>query len=352
MDFGIALAPAADSWKTVQRAEELGFSHAWLYDTQLLCADVFVAMALAAANTRRITIGPGVLVPSNRIAPVAANGLASLSKLAPGRIALGIGTGFTARLTMGQGPMKLSALREYLRVVRGMLRGETVEWTDEHATPHKVRFLNPEAGLIDIEPPIPVHLSAFAPRARAMAARECEGWMNFVTVVPMALHELEEMKAACAAVGRAPETLYKTGFTLGCVLRPGEDANCPRARAQAGPLAVVLFHGVIEGTIRGAILPAELQAAVAEYRTLYETYEPPDARYLRLHTGHLIFVRPEEERFLSDALIRMSTFTAGRDELVDRVRMLRDAGYQQLAVQLVPGHEDAMDDWMDVFSRV
>ena len=84
MDFGIALAPAADSWKTVQRAEQLGFSHAWLYDTQLLCADVFVAMAVAAANTERITIGPGVLVPSNRIAPVAANALASLSKLAPG----------------------------------------------------------------------------------------------------------------------------------------------------------------------------------------------------------------------------------------------------------------------------
>jgi hypothetical protein len=30
----------------------------------------------------------------------------------------------------------------------------------------------------------------------------------------------------------------------------------------------------------------------------------------------------------------------------------RDAGYQQLAVQLVPGHEDTMADWMEVFSRV
>ena len=173
MDFGIALAPAADAWKTVQRAEALGFSHAWLYDTQLLCADVFVAMALAAANTRRITIGPGVLVPTNRIAPVAANGLASLSKLAPGRIALGIGTGFTARLTMGLGPMKLSALRDYLHVVRGMLRGETVEWAHEGAR-RKIRFLNPDAGLIDIASSIPngptaVRRSAarWAPQPRA-----------------------------------------------------------------------------------------------------------------------------------------------------------------------------------------
>jgi hypothetical protein len=75
MEFGIALVPAADSWTTVQRVEALGFSHAWLYDTQRLCADVFVAMALAAANTRRITIGPGALVPSNRIAPVSRRAL-------------------------------------------------------------------------------------------------------------------------------------------------------------------------------------------------------------------------------------------------------------------------------------
>jgi hypothetical protein len=33
------------------------------------------------------------------------------------------------------------------------------------------------------------------------------------------------------------------------------------------------------------------------------------------------------------------------------VRALRDAGYQQLAVQLVPGQEAAMEDWMEVFQR-
>jgi 5,10-methylenetetrahydromethanopterin reductase len=351
MDFGIALAPGADAWKTVQRAEALGFSHAWFYDTQLLCADVFVAMALAAANTSRIRIGPGVLVPTNRIAPVAANGLASLNRLAPGRIVLGVGTGFTARLTMGLKAMKLSELREYLRVVRGMLGGETVEWVHEGER-RKIRFLNPEAGLVRIDDPIPVHLSAFAPKARAMAARECDGWMNFITVLPMALSELGEMNATCRAGGREPDSLYKTGFTLGCVLRPGEDAGSPRARAQAGPLAVVLFHGLMEGAIRPDILPAELRPAAAAYRTVYESYEPADARYLRLHAGHLMWVRPEEERFLTPDLVRLSTFTGPRDELVLRVRALRDAGYQQLAVQLVPGHEEAMDDWADLFARV
>ena len=42
MDFGIGIATSGDSWKLAQRAEELGFTHAWFYDTQMLPADCFV----------------------------------------------------------------------------------------------------------------------------------------------------------------------------------------------------------------------------------------------------------------------------------------------------------------------
>jgi 5,10-methylenetetrahydromethanopterin reductase len=351
MDFGIALAPGADAWRWVARAEGLGFSHAWLYDTQLLCADFFVAAAVAAAKTSRIRIGPAVLVPTNRIAPVAANGLASLSALAPGRIDFGVGTGFTARLTMGLGAMPLAELREYLRVVRGMLAGETVEWSHEGQR-RKIRFLEPHAGLIDISHRIPLHLSAFAPKARALAAEIADGWMNFITIPAMATYEIGAMVDTCREAGRDPATLYKTGFTLGCVLRPGEDMTSTRARAQAGPLAAVLFHGLIEGAIKATLLPPDLQAALAEYRKVYATYEPADARYLQLHAGHLMRIRPEEERFVTPELIAGTTFTGTSEDLRDRVRALRDAGYDQLAVQLVPGHEDAIDDWAQLFERV
>ena len=73
MEFGISLASEVDSWKWVRRAEELGFTHAWFNDSQLLDADLFVSMTLAAANTEKIRLGTSVLVPSNRIAPVTAN---------------------------------------------------------------------------------------------------------------------------------------------------------------------------------------------------------------------------------------------------------------------------------------
>src|SRR5881392_2400291 len=117
MDFGIALAPGVDAWKVVRRAEQLGFTHAWFHDTQMLCADVFVAMALAAAHTAKIVLGTGVLVPSNRIAPVAANAFASLNRLAPGRIVFGVGTGFTARRAMGFGAIKVKDMETYVHQV-------------------------------------------------------------------------------------------------------------------------------------------------------------------------------------------------------------------------------------------
>ncbi len=60
MDYGIADIIAADSWKLVRRAEQLGFSPAWFYDSLLFVADISVAMAAASrpqrffAKTRRV----------------------------------------------------------------------------------------------------------------------------------------------------------------------------------------------------------------------------------------------------------------------------------------------------------
>src|SRR5436305_10543530 len=125
MRFAIAVATDAESWRVVRRAEELGFTRAWFYDTQMLSADPFVAMAAAALKTSRIRLGTGVLVPSNRIAAVTANAFATLNGMAPGRIDFGIGTGFSARRAMGLNAVKLADMEEYVRVVYGLLNHET-----------------------------------------------------------------------------------------------------------------------------------------------------------------------------------------------------------------------------------
>ena len=108
MEFGIGIPTSGESWKVAQRAEELGFTHAWFYDTQMLVGDPFVAMGAAALKTSRIRLGTGVLVPTNRIPAVTASAFATLNAMAPGRIDFGVGTGFSARRAMGLGAMKLA----------------------------------------------------------------------------------------------------------------------------------------------------------------------------------------------------------------------------------------------------
>ncbi|MBM4335886.1 MAG: LLM class flavin-dependent oxidoreductase [Deltaproteobacteria bacterium] len=346
MDFGIALASTTESWRAAKRAEALGFKYAWFYDTQLLNPDVFVCMALAARETKRIRLGTGVLIPSNRISPVAANGLATLAKLAPGRIDFGVGTGFTGRRTMGQDAIKLAEMERYIAEVRGLLRGETVEALLE-GEKKKIRFLNPELGLIHLGAEIPLHLSAFGPNARALVAKLGAGWAFFSGAQAPALGALAGMQASWKSAGRS-ESLYANLFTLGCVLAPGERPTSKRALAQAGPLAAVLFHDLVErstlGEVMGA-LPPFLSDAVGRYAEMYQKYEPADARWLAVHRGHLMFVRPEERPFLTRELIEAFTFTGRPDALRGRVEELRDAGYAQLTIQLVEGQESALADW-------
>jgi len=347
MDFGIAVATGADSWKVAQRAEELGFTHVWFYDSQMLCADCFVAMGAAAVKTSRIRLGTGVVIPSNRIAPVAAGALASLNKLAPGRIDFGVGTGFTGRRAMGLGAMRLADLEAYIHTVYALLREETVE-AEIEGHRRKIRFLNPELGLINTRDPIPLHVSAYGPRAQALTARLGAGWLYFLAGVDGGRRALAEMRAAWTAAGHTTP-LSAVGFALGCVLADGEPSDSPRAMAQAGPRAAVLLHRAADEALAGlpntSAVPASVADEVAGYVDVARRFEPPDARYLMNHRGHLVFVKPEERRFVTATLIRETTFTATEAVLKDRVAALRDTGYTQLAVQLVPGQERAIEDW-------
>ena len=348
MDFAIAVPSAADSWKIVRRAEELGFAEAWFYDTQMLCADCFVAMAAAAMHTSRIRLGTGVLVPSNRIAPVAAAAFASLNALAPGRIDFGVGTGFTARRAMGWGAMTLAAMEAYIGQVMGLLANGSVDFTMEGET-HPIRFLNPELGLIDTRDPVGLHVSAYGPRSRALTARLGAGWLNFIGVPSSGINELNAMQAAWAKAGRAPDALRATAFALGCILEDGEAFDSPRALAEAGPRAAVLLHRAADEALAGlpntSKVPDSVAEEVAGYVALARDFTPAEARYQKNHRGHLLFVKPEERPFVTAELIRRTTFTGTAATLRDRIGALRDAGYSQFAIQVLPGHEAALEEW-------
>jgi 5,10-methylenetetrahydromethanopterin reductase len=298
-----------------------------------------------------------VLVPSNRIAPVTANAFATLNKLAPGRIDFGVGTGFTARRAMGMDAIKLAELAEYIRVVYGLLREETVE-AELEGQRRKIRFLNPELGLINTKNPIALHVSAYGPKARAFVAKMGVGWLNFVGDLQSACAQLEDFQGNWAAAGHARSDLSAVAFSVGCVLRPGEPYDSPRAIAQAGPRAALYLHRAADEALAGlrnsSPTDASVQEAVRGYVQLARGFQPEDARYLTNHRGHLLFVRPEERPFVTADLMRTASFTATEKELIERIGAMHDAGYTQFTVQITHGQESAIEDWArikDAFRR-
>jgi 5,10-methylenetetrahydromethanopterin reductase len=348
MKFAIAIPTAADSWRVVRRAEELGFSRAWFYDTQMLSADPFVAMAAAALKTTTIRLGTGVLIPSNRLAAVAANAFASLNRLAPGRIDFGVGTGFTGRRAMGLGAIRLADMEEYIRIVIALLRGETVDAKIEGKR-RLIRLLNPELGLINTNDPIGLFIAATGPRARALTARLGASWISTIGNAEEAKAALRAMQAQREAAGHGAAALEAVVLTGGAILDEGEPADSPRAIAQAGPRAAMLLHRAADEVLAGfpntTPIPPALTVTVARYVELARNFRPQGAHYLENHRGHLMFVKPEERPYITAELIRLTTITGTEREIKDRVGALFAAGYSEIAFQIIPGQEHALEDW-------
>jgi 5,10-methylenetetrahydromethanopterin reductase len=196
----------------------------------MLVGDPFVAMGAAALKTSRIRLGTGVLVPTNRIPAVTASAFATLNAMAPGRIDFGVGTGFSARRAMGLGAMKLADMEEYIQVVYALLNGEMTEAEVDPGVWKKLKFLNPELGLINIKDPIRLPISALGPKGRQMTARHGAAWKTVMSGVDDGLAALNGMRETWAASGRAAGELYSSAWIWGCLLRDGETLDSPRVR--------------------------------------------------------------------------------------------------------------------------
>ena len=162
MEISCAFPTALDSPEHVALAEELGYDRAWLYDTPQQSPDVWMTLAMAAERTERIGLGPGVLVPSLRHPMVNAAATATLAALAPGRVAVAFGTGFSGRRAMGYRAIPWAFMDSYIRAYRGLLRGETIEWEGA-----RMRMLHPPGHAA----PRPVEVPIIIARAGAQGCR-------------------------------------------------------------------------------------------------------------------------------------------------------------------------------------
>src|SRR5690242_21912171 len=131
MKFGFCVMADIDEIGFFPHAEALGYDSVWVADSQMLFSDCYAVLALAARQTTRLRLGPGTAICGTRIPPVQVAAVATLNRLAPGRVHLAVGTGNTAMRTMGQRPMRIADYDAYLGVLAALPRGEAVDYAYE-----------------------------------------------------------------------------------------------------------------------------------------------------------------------------------------------------------------------------
>jgi 5,10-methylenetetrahydromethanopterin reductase len=207
----------------IRDVEAAGFDGVGVLDSQLLCRDTFVTLGLAAARTSRLMLFPAVTNPFTRHVSVLASAVRSVDELAPGRVEVVIGTGYTSAHTIGRGPATLAEMRACIVALRALLAGERVDFG---ATSGRLAYASGRH--------IPVLMAASGPKAIELAGEVADGVMLSVGFHPGIVD---------AVLGHLAEGARRGGRTLDDLeimwtVRVGIAATTAEARRQARPNVV------------------------------------------------------------------------------------------------------------------
>jgi 5,10-methylenetetrahydromethanopterin reductase len=300
-----AFATSLDSHEHARIAETLGYERAFFYDSPALYPDVWVQLCRAAERTERIVLGPGVLIPSLRHPMVTASAIGTLASIAGAeRTMVGIGSGFTGRLSMGKRPVPWAKVKEYVLVVAALLRGEEVEW---------------DGGIMQM----------LAPNDRYAPARPIDVPWVVAANGPKGYGVTRELGAEVLTI-LVPNPDFASSVILdfGTVLEDGEDPGSDRVVDAAGHGLSVVLHWAVEHGVIDELLPERGHEWAAAYDDV-----PKEKRHLALHDRHLVAVNERDRPFVTGELMVKGGLALTASEWRDKLAKLEAAGSTEIAYQ-------------------
>jgi 5,10-methylenetetrahydromethanopterin reductase len=345
MDFGFVFMGDVHIHGDVKYAEDKGFSHAWLYDSQMLGSEVYASLALCADRTDKIILGPGVTNPKSRIAPLSACGMATINSVAPGRVVMGIGTGNTTRRTMGMPAAKVAELEDHIRVCKGLFNGEIVDYSegDRH---RKIKFLNPDLNYYNIKDEIPIYIAASGPKVARMAGRIADGVILFGAVHPTLVKWMvDNVRQGAEEAGKNPEDVYVLSMTAFYLTSTSNDIETREVREAVGPMVASSSNIFALSCHQNPdLLPEELREELVGFTGVYkEPNEPVETRHLKLYSGYLQHLRDEHEALMTKKIIQATTLTGTKTEVLEMIKQMREAGVDQVAIQPIRPTREVVD---------
>jgi F420-dependent oxidoreductase-like protein len=167
-----------------QEAERLGFDSAWA--AEAWGTDAVTVLSWLAATTTKIKIGSAIMQLPGRSPANTAMTAATLDLLSGGRFLLGLGTSGPQVVEGWHGEAwgkPLGKTREYVEIVRSVLRRETLEHHGEH---YDIPYSGPGATglgkplklmMRPLRADIPIYIAALGPKNVELAFEIADGWI-------------------------------------------------------------------------------------------------------------------------------------------------------------------------------
>jgi probable F420-dependent oxidoreductase len=326
LDIGLVLQtdpPAQTVVDLMARAEELGFSHGWTFDSHVLWQEPYVIYPRILERTSRLIVGPMVTNPATRDWTVIASLHATLNDMYGNRTVCGIGRGDSAVRVQGRHPTTLARLEESMHVIRELAEGRAV---DLHGTTVQIPWVSTGASL-------PVWMAGYGPKALDLVGRAADGFILQLADPYLVEWTVKTVRSSAEAAGRDP-----SGITI-CVAAPAYvGADLAHARDQCRWFGGMVGNHVADLVTRygesSEAVPVELSG-----------YIKGRAGYDYSHHGR---AHNRSTGFVPDEVVDRFCLLGPAAAQLEKLAQLRELGVDQFAIYAM---HDAREETIEAYGR-
>jgi probable F420-dependent oxidoreductase len=324
MDFGVTLQtnpPASRVVELTRKAEELGFSYAWTFDSHILWQEPYVIHSQMLSATERITVGPFVTNPISRDPTVTASTFATLNDMFGNRTICGIGRGDSVVRVLGRKPTTLKQLAEAMYVIKELAEGRAVDFSGVEV---KIPWV--KEGKLD------VWMAGYGPKALSLTGRKADGFILQLADPVILEWTMKHVHDAAREAGRDPKDVKI------CVAAPayvGEDLAHQREQCR-------WFGGMVGNHVADLVArygeDSEVPHALTDYIKARQGYDYS-------HHGR---ADNRSTDFVPDDIVDRFCVLGTVEDHVKKLGELKDLGADQFNVYLM---HDAMDETLDAYGK-
>ncbi|MGF1470729.1 MAG: TIGR03842 family LLM class F420-dependent oxidoreductase [Rubrobacteraceae bacterium] len=325
MDFGVTLQtnpPAKRVIELTQKAEQLGFTHAWTFDSHILWEEAYVICSQILFATESITVGPMVTNPATRDPSVTASVFATLNEMFGNRTICGIGRGDSARRVLGKKPTTLAQLEEAMYEIKELAEGREI------VAPNGNRVSMPWVEDSKLE----VWMAGYGPKALNLTGRKADGFILQLADPVILEWTMQHVHDAAVEAGRDPKDVKV------CVAAPayvGEDLAHQRDQCR-------WFGGMVGNHVADLVArygeDGGVPHALTDYIKAREGYD---------YSHHGKADNPSTD-FVPDEIVDRFCVLGTVEDHVAKLTQLKELGVDQFNIYLM---HDAMEETLEAYGE-